>query len=67
MELWSELHATKETLRVAEDEVTACKREKIRFLETLTKITVNILVVDSLYFRSSNCNGNDLYFFLCSP
>ncbi|XP_048481140.1 protein NETWORKED 1D isoform X3 [Plutella xylostella] len=39
MELWSELHATKETLRVAEDEVTACKREKIRFLETLTKIT----------------------------
>ncbi|XP_053599581.1 golgin subfamily A member 4-like isoform X2 [Plodia interpunctella] len=39
MDLWAELQATKETLRITEDEVTACKREKVRFLETLTKIT----------------------------
>ncbi|XP_026746875.1 trichohyalin-like isoform X3 [Trichoplusia ni] len=39
MNLLAELQATKETLRVTEDEVTACKREKVRFLETLTKIT----------------------------
>ncbi|XP_073944817.1 uncharacterized protein [Choristoneura fumiferana] len=38
MDLWAELQATKETLRATEDEVTACKREKVRFLETLTKI-----------------------------
>ncbi|KAG6453818.1 hypothetical protein O3G_MSEX008339 [Manduca sexta] len=38
MDLWAELQATKETLRTTEDEVTACKREKVRFLETLTKI-----------------------------
>lgn len=41
MDLWAELQATKDTLRITEDEVTACKREKVRFLETLTKITVN--------------------------
>lgn len=40
MDLWAELQATKETLRSMEDEVTACKREKVRFLETLTKIAV---------------------------
>ncbi|XP_035431480.2 ribosome-binding protein 1 isoform X3 [Spodoptera frugiperda] len=39
IDLWSELHAIKDILRVTEDEVTACKREKVRFLETLTKIT----------------------------
>ncbi|XP_004927928.1 uncharacterized protein LOC101738576 [Bombyx mori] len=39
IDLWAELQATKETLRVTEDEVTTCKREKVRFLETLTKIT----------------------------
>uniref|UniRef100_A0A2A4JH61 Trichohyalin-like n=1 Tax=Heliothis virescens TaxID=7102 RepID=A0A2A4JH61_HELVI len=39
MDLWAELQATKDSLRVTEDEVTACKREKVRFLETLTKIT----------------------------
>ncbi|XP_075972771.1 uncharacterized protein LOC142974369 isoform X2 [Anticarsia gemmatalis] len=39
MDLWAELQSTKETLRMTEDEVTACKREKVRFLETLTKIT----------------------------
>lgn len=44
MNLLAELQATKETLRVTEDEVTACKREKVRFLETLTKITVNIVL-----------------------
>lgn len=42
MDLWAELQATKDSLRVTEDEVTACKREKVRFLETLTKITVII-------------------------
>lgn len=41
MDLWAELQATKETLRMTEDEVTACKREKVRFLETLTKIAVS--------------------------
>lgn len=40
MDLWAELQATKDTLRITEDEVTACKREKVKFLETLTKITV---------------------------
>lgn len=44
MDLWAELQATKDTLRITEDEVTACKREKVRFLETLTKITVIISV-----------------------
>ncbi|KAJ2950728.1 hypothetical protein O0L34_g8989 [Tuta absoluta] len=39
MDLWSELQATKEMLQLTEDEVTACKREKVRFLETLTKIS----------------------------
>ncbi|KAL0883793.1 hypothetical protein ABMA27_015885 [Loxostege sticticalis] len=39
MDLWAELQATKDTLRVTEDEVTACKREKVKFLETMTKIT----------------------------
>ncbi|XP_022829661.1 myosin heavy chain, striated muscle-like isoform X2 [Spodoptera litura] len=39
IDLWSELHAIKDILRVTEDEVTSCKREKVRFLETLTKIT----------------------------
>lgn len=41
MDLWAELQATKDTLRMTEDEVTACKREKVRFLETLTKISVS--------------------------
>ncbi|KAF9408804.1 hypothetical protein HW555_011646 [Spodoptera exigua] len=39
MDLWAELQALKDTLRMTEDEVTSCKREKVRFLETLTKIT----------------------------
>ncbi|XP_038213298.1 cingulin-like [Zerene cesonia] len=39
MDLWAELQATKDTLRIAEEEVIASKREKVRFLETLTKIT----------------------------
>ncbi|KAJ8724930.1 hypothetical protein PYW07_015888 [Mythimna separata] len=39
MDIWAELQATKDTLRITEDEVTSCKREKVRFLETLTKIT----------------------------
>ncbi|CAH0397289.1 unnamed protein product [Chilo suppressalis] len=38
MDLWAELQATKETLRMTEDEMAACKREKVRFLETMTKI-----------------------------
>ncbi|CAG9563575.1 unnamed protein product [Danaus chrysippus] len=38
MDLWAELQATKDTLRMTEDEITACKREKIRFLESLSKI-----------------------------
>ncbi|GBP17089.1 hypothetical protein EVAR_8152_1 [Eumeta japonica] len=38
MNLWAELQSTKETLRISEDEITFCKKEKIRFLETLTKI-----------------------------
>ncbi|XP_031763483.2 uncharacterized protein LOC113523483 isoform X2 [Galleria mellonella] len=38
MDLWADLQATKETLRITEEEVTACKREKVHFLETLTKI-----------------------------
>lgn len=42
MDLWAELQATKDTLRLTEDEVTMCKREKVRFLETLTKIAVII-------------------------
>lgn len=40
MDLWAELQATKDTLRMTEDEITACKREKIRFLESLSKIAV---------------------------
>ncbi|KAM3968305.1 uncharacterized protein ACR2FA_007674 [Aphomia sociella] len=38
MDLWAELQATKDALRITEEEVTACKREKVRFLETLTKL-----------------------------
>lgn len=37
MDLWAELQATKESLRMTEEEVTMCKRDKIRFLETLSK------------------------------
>jgi hypothetical protein len=43
MDLWAELQATKDTLRMTEDEMTACKREKVKFLETMTKMTVNII------------------------
>ncbi|XP_072941662.1 uncharacterized protein [Epargyreus clarus] len=39
MDLWAELQATKDILRTTEDEVSACKREKARFLESLTKIS----------------------------
>ncbi|KPJ20374.1 hypothetical protein RR48_06113 [Papilio machaon] len=39
MELRADLIATKDTLRSTEEEIIACKREKVRFLETLTKIT----------------------------
>ncbi|XP_013175479.1 PREDICTED: centrosomal protein of 290 kDa isoform X2 [Papilio xuthus] len=39
MELRADLIATKDTLRATEEEIIACKREKVRFLETLTKIT----------------------------
>lgn len=45
MDLWAELQSTKDTLRMTEDEVTACKREKVRFLETLTKISVSAYVI----------------------
>ncbi|CAK1578219.1 unnamed protein product [Parnassius mnemosyne] len=38
MDLRAELIATKDTLRITEEEVISCKREKVRFLETLTKI-----------------------------
>ncbi|XP_061706122.1 RB1-inducible coiled-coil protein 1-like isoform X2 [Cydia pomonella] len=38
MELVAELQATKETLRVVEEEVIVFKQEKVRFLETLAKI-----------------------------
>ncbi|CAH2063442.1 unnamed protein product, partial [Iphiclides podalirius] len=38
VELRAEIIATKETLRLTEEEIIACKREKVRFLETLTKI-----------------------------
>lgn len=48
MELWAELQATKDTLRVTEDEVNACKREKVRFLETLTKISVSSLMTETM-------------------
>ncbi|KOB69658.1 Uncharacterized protein OBRU01_16501, partial [Operophtera brumata] len=41
MDLWAELQATKDTLHIAEDDVAACRREKVRFLETLSKITVS--------------------------
>lgn len=43
MDLWAELQATKDTLRMTEEEVNASKREKVRFLETMTKITVSNL------------------------
>ncbi|XP_045763782.1 myosin-9-like isoform X2 [Maniola jurtina] len=39
MDLWAELQATKEMLRSTEDEVASTKRDKVRFLETLTKIS----------------------------
>lgn len=42
MHLWAELEATQDTLRVTEEEVIECKREKIRFLETMTNIAVII-------------------------
>ncbi|XP_034825647.1 uncharacterized protein [Maniola hyperantus] len=38
MDLWAELQATKEMLRSTEDEVASTKRDKVHFLETLTKI-----------------------------
>ncbi|XP_063635930.1 uncharacterized protein LOC134806556 isoform X2 [Cydia splendana] len=38
MELLAELQATKETLRLVEEEVLVFKQEKVRFLETLAKI-----------------------------
>lgn len=43
MDLWAELQATKEMLRNTENEVAATEREKIRFLETLTKLAVTII------------------------
>lgn len=46
MDLWAELQSTKDTLRITEEEMTACKREKVRFLETLTKISVTIVLLD---------------------
>ncbi|CAB3225012.1 unnamed protein product [Arctia plantaginis] len=39
MDLWAELQSTKDTLRITEEEMATCKREKVRFLETLTKIS----------------------------
>ncbi|XP_046978841.1 centriolin-like isoform X2 [Vanessa cardui] len=38
MDLWAELQATKDILRGAEEEIKASKSEKVRFLETFTKI-----------------------------
>ncbi|XP_047989053.1 myosin-11-like isoform X2 [Leguminivora glycinivorella] len=38
MELLAELQATKESLRLVEEEVIVFKQEKVRFLETLAKI-----------------------------
>ncbi|XP_047545631.1 myosin heavy chain, muscle-like isoform X2 [Vanessa atalanta] len=38
MDLWAELQATKDILRGAEEEIKTCKSEKVRFLETFTKI-----------------------------
>ncbi|XP_063530740.1 myosin-14-like [Cydia strobilella] len=38
MEILAELQATKETLRLVEEEVIVFKQEKVRFLETLAKI-----------------------------
>lgn len=49
MDLWAELQATKEMLRNTEDEVAATQREKIRFLETLTKLAVTIIYHWSIY------------------
>lgn len=43
--MWAELQATKDTLRLTEEEMNACKREKVRFLETLTKIAVDITFI----------------------
>lgn len=50
MDLWAELQSTKDALRMTEDEVTACKREKVRFLETLTKISVSTYVISTHFF-----------------
>ncbi|XP_052738120.1 forkhead-associated domain-containing protein 1-like [Bicyclus anynana] len=38
MDLWAELSATKDILRNTEEEVSAVRKEKVRFLETMTKI-----------------------------
>ncbi|XP_050362802.1 myosin-9-like isoform X2 [Nymphalis io] len=38
MDLWAELQATKDILRSMEEEIKTCKTEKVRFLETFTKI-----------------------------
>lgn len=51
MDLWAELQATKDTLRITEEEMATYKMEKIRFLESLTKIAVNINVYKSLKFK----------------
>lgn len=51
MDLWAELQATKDTLRITEEEMATYKMEKIRFLESLTKIAVNINVYKSLEFK----------------
>lgn len=51
MDLWAELQATKDTLRITEEEMATYKMEKIRFLESLTKIAVNINVHKSLNFK----------------
>lgn len=40
MTLHAELQATIEVLRLTEEEVAAARKEKIRFLETMTKVTV---------------------------
>lgn len=51
MDLWAELQATKDTLHISEDEVKAARREKVRFIETFSKITVTInLTLVKLFF-----------------
>ncbi|KAL4713531.1 hypothetical protein ACJJTC_007769 [Scirpophaga incertulas] len=39
MDLWAELQATKDTLRITEEEISVCKKDTIRFLETMSKIS----------------------------